>query len=95
MEGFVGVIGPKGKTKKEDKIMLYRVLLQGHNFDKCMSLLQARKYQKGDGKSLVSIIKALPYHHQTIIFQYNSIAYDSVSMPIIFKTNQVIIGLGE
>lgn len=55
MEGFVGVIGPKGKRKKEDKIMLYRVMLQGHNFEEYMSLLQARKYQKGDGKSLISI----------------------------------------
>lgn len=55
MEGFVGVIGPKGKTKKEDKIMVYRVMLQWHNFDEYMSLLQAKKYQKGDGKSLISI----------------------------------------
>ena len=29
--------------------MLYRVMLKGHNFDEYMSLLQARKYQKGDG----------------------------------------------
>lgn len=55
MEGFVGVIGPKEKRKKEDKMMLYRVLLQGHNFDEYMSLLQARKHQKGDGKSATSI----------------------------------------
>ena len=66
--------------------MLYRVMLKGHNFDEYMSLQQARKYQKGDG----NINYALPYHHQTIIFQYNSKAYNSVSMPIIFKTNPVI-----